>query len=152
MIYVGFTRAAGGSWISQEIDRKSGGRGWCHAFTYFADLDLVHEAHAQFGVRFVDRDVDKAREVIVEYPSLTPARERMMLAQAAVLAGNGYDFCAVTHFELPWVKEDRDKQMCSEAAVMIGKAGGYFPGAIASETSPNGLYVLCQQQGFTFPD
>lgn len=147
MISIGFTRSRGGNWLSQEIDRKSGGRGYCHAFVLFHSLGLIHEAHAETGVRFVARDVDGDREVLFELPNLTPAREQMMLRQAALIAGNGYDLAGVAHFEVPWVKSDPTKQFCSEAVVMIAMAGGYFPGAIASEVTPNGLYVLCRDQG-----
>lgn len=143
MIFLGLSKP-GNNWVSREIDRRSGGRGYSHAFVWFDDLRLVFEAHSDFGVRFIDRPVG-ANEVLIPFPNLTPEREKAMLRKAATLAGNGYDFKGVAHFELPFVSEDPKKQYCSEAACMVGQAALYYPGAVPANVSPNDLSVLAME-------
>jgi hypothetical protein len=138
MVSVGFS-PAGNSWVSREIDRRTGGLGFCHAFLVFHGVGLVFEAHSDFGVRFKSRGT--FGETLVRL-NLTTVQEQEMLTAACLLAGNGYDFNGVLHFEVSMVKQDASKQFCSEACVMVGQCAGLFAGMTPSDVSPNGLYKL----------
>lgn len=138
MISIGLTKSEGGGTISQRIDKLSGGLGYCHAFLVFHDFARVFEAHADFGVRFIPREVDPWREVLHPVP-LSAEQEKAVLKKCMDMAGNEYDFMGVTHFVLKFIKEDSDKQFCSEAVVIALQAAGLLMGAVPSEVSPNGL-------------
>lgn len=140
MVSVGLSHSDG-SWISRAIDRESGGLGFTHAYLIFHGLNLVFEAHACLGVRFVDRAVSASDLVIAL--TADPQEEAQMLRRACLMAGDKYDYCGVVHnAEVgKLIEPTPGDEFCSEAVVIVGQAASKFPGLTAGNVSPNDLYL-----------
>ncbi len=143
MISIGLSHP-GDSWISRGIDKETGGLGWCHAFLVFHDYNnYVFEAHSDFGVRFKDRVIEN-NEKIFPITCLTKEDEVKVLMRAMLMAGDKYDFCGVTSFEIGFIVQNDHEEFCSEAVVICLQSCGLFSGLIASDISPNKLSQLIQ--------
>lgn len=139
MIAIGLERSGTG-FIGRTIDGLSGGLGYAHAYLFFSELRLVHEAHSDFGVRFIDRH--PGHDDALHALDIDPEQEKAVLRKCCELAGNGYDFAGVFHHALPLIKEDASRQFCSEANVIALQAALLLPGVIPHQVTPNGLAAL----------
>lgn len=146
-VSIGLTKVIPGSFWGEQIDKATGGGGFCHAFIYFHRLNMVWEAHADFGVRFKDRKVED-NEILVQLPDVDEDGMWNMLRIACGLAGDDYDFKGVIAFKIGIIHESPGDEFCSEGVVMVGQRGvGMFSAVNAPQISPNDLAGLLAWAG-----